>query len=336
MQTGVFKRLVISEPVRRLASARSAIGKWVKSQLSDLNRNRHAAEGPAFMRGLNQERLLELHRQRVSSPSLGKSFLSVCCGISGEFKAFLASGCDERKSVLVTCCAHDTAILRQRYPLATSIEGDVRDPALWAAVQEAASGVDIAMVAVLCQPSSNASTVHDPKDIRIATGMMAVDLAVSCHPTLMVIENVSSMKQRQPAAYKALVDTVVGEFPRLCIRSLDAKLCLVPSTRNRCFFIGHRKLDLTPMLDACKRQSKLYKSKKYVPLSVLQGLAPYKGLIKTDFKAYMGPHRRGTALSKGGRPQRLYDATVGHICITTRMGTRGGNSPRQARWLCAA
>ena len=333
MRRGDYTRMIIRSSLPKACRVDGGDSDTYASLIADLTMNRHAPRDPDFMADLDAASLLRRHDQSTGRSLYRPSLLSVCCGISGDGLAWEASGCDPKRMVFVTCCPEDTAILERRYPLATIIQADVRDPRLSAVLADAAravGGIDISMVAVLCQPSSDAATVHDPNDARLAIGMLAVDLGIDIAPKMLLVENVSSMRRRQPAAYNALKLRISKSFPAFFARVLDARLCLSPSRRNRLFMIGHPDLDLSPMVAACKQQAILERSGEYKSVSVLDGLRPYRpdaGKIKGIFI----PHLKRCKHDSQGRPRRIASSDRTSTCITTRWGKRGGLSQEALR-----
>ena len=184
MRSGKYKSLVISTTLDKTELDFGCDGELYLKLIADLTSNRHSKLGPSFMTRMGSSAPLQqaaldksalLRSEQLGLPTRLLSVISVCCGVSGDGLALEASGCDPKRSLYITSCPEDTAVLQLRFPYATIIQGDIRDPRMLPLVMTVAlafGGFDIAMIAVLCQPSSDASTIHDPSDERLATGLM--------------------------------------------------------------------------------------------------------------------------------------------------------------------
>ena len=125
------------------------------------------------------------------------------------------------------------------------------------------------MVALLCQPSSEASTVHKLDDERNATGLAACSLALSCQPSVFCGENVASFKKRQRPTFDALMRTLAVQYgsvkqpapEQVSAVYLNAFHCMVPQPRNRVWIVAVEKgIDRGPLLTAVRKQKALCQS----------------------------------------------------------------------------
>ena len=227
----------------------------------------------------------------------------------------------QRNAVFVTICPEDVEILVAKFPRATIIHGDVRDPELRAEVLKRCKGVDIAMVALLCGPSSDAATEHDKNDERNATGLAATSLARACEPGLMCVENVSSFKRRQRPTYDALEKEMKLDFDQVVVMYLNAMDTMVPQQRNRAWFVGcSNNIDLMPWILACRQQRALRFDGVTTSPTLRAAFAPYR----SDMHKWDGlfvPWIKGCPHDRG-RPRRIITTDGPSGTVTTKYVTK--------------
>ena len=307
MGSGKYRQLVISAQLQAvLEEPRCKELLELVEQCCDPRHRGLRATVPAFMQGRDAKELIKRHRHRRGltaelAPEDRPTLLSVMCGIGGGVAAWIAAGILECNVTLVTCCPEDVEVLRKLYPTATVIQGDVRDPVLRQIVVDKCAGVTVALVALLCQPSSEASTVHKLDDERNATGLAACSLALACGPSVFCGENVASFKKRQRPTFDTLVKTLAAQFGRgqVSVVYLNAFHCMVPQPRNRVWIIAVAEgIDINPLLTSVRKQKKLCLSGVATCPTLREELSHHRpGMRRMD--GLFIPSLRGCPLDRG-------------------------------------
>ena len=224
-------------------------------------------------------------------------------------------------------CPEALAFLRQRFPDATIVPGDVRDPRVQHDVLSACAakgGATIATAGIPCQPGSSAATVHHADDPRIVVGQKAVELLCRSQPRLLVIEDVPGFKTNQRKAYDDVMTAVKKAFKCVETRTLGTFHCLLPTGRNRLFIVGATSQRVMAAFTRTVHQQKLaVKAGKRTEPTPLELLKPYG--IPRGVKGVFYNHMRYAKIFKGAGPpstraQRIHSLKQRLPTVTSNLG----------------
>ena len=300
----------------------------------------HRNDIPPFAKEMDLDFLIADFEKRFRRGRRDLRTVTVMCGVSGEFVGLRATGCaKEENMVMVEVCKENAATLRRVFPKATILCGDIRDKAVQDALIELRGTVDIGFVSMLCQPASDAATVHDPEDLRLGIGVLAVMLMTAVRPNIMMVENVASFERRCPNTHRDVREYLESQYAFVRSFLVDAKYCGAAQGRNRLFIIGCSG----PTTETCEFLSRLkaqvkkqrvrspegeYKGDAACDATIADRLAPYldgkEG--RPNIKNYDGiflPWIRGCP-HKAGKPKRIYSlqkrifTTTGHYGLADR------------------
>ena len=324
MASGQFDELAIDARIEELLRDQRW-GEQVEELKRQLTCNR--ATPPAFMCDFDLDELRVAESQRMREPTREVSFLSVCCGVSGEALAMLASGVPQHRMTFVEVCPQNTDFLRRQFPCAEIIECDIMNAEAQAYLVSRFKGsVDIGMSAQLCDPTSAASAVHDAGDPRLEVGRDTVRVMLEIDPCLFITENVASFDETQEEAYRDCYDCVAAHYGECHRVDLNAKHCLLPQQRNRMFLMGARGIDLAPMHAAVAWQKRLRAQGVQTHQTLRECWAP---LFMREIRGKKGafyPHMRRSPRDKHRRPKRGYSLDRPGPTVTGHCGGRGSNT----------
>ena len=269
-------------------------------------------------------RLLEGYRSRACTKPNDKVFVSLMCGVSGDALAFRGLGGKEENMHLFEACPEHCATLRQVFPKAHVYQGSVLRPKVRRKLRKLAKkGVHITVVALLCQASSKAATVHDPADPRLSIGQKALELGLGMKPEVLVAENVWSFESEQKDAYRLAKDTIAKAFAggHVMEVKVNAKHAMDPTQRNRLFMIGSRVGHLDDLAKAETEQRKLRAAGVPTCPTPKQRLKEYMDLRGKEW--IFIPNLKGAERGPDGRAKRT--ASINHevSTITGNYGWKG-------------
>ena len=124
-------------------------------------------------------------------------------------------------------CDEHCAVLRRVFPRATVLCGDIRDERVQKQLLMRRGRYDLGFVSMLCQPASDAATVHDLKDPRLGIGVLAVMLMTAVRPNVMVVENVASFPRRCPETASEVEACMRGQYAHVRRFTINALHCSV-------------------------------------------------------------------------------------------------------------
>ena len=319
-----YDRVVVPRELVELGDTYESVGTILDAFVSC----RDPDHEPEFAKGAD-EAALRRRRERTHPPLCRDlRMVSICCGVSGEFRAAQALGVNPAGMVFTTVCPEDCAVLYGLFPGSIIIEGDIRDPRVEAALQAnvAEHGpFDVGMLAQLCQPSSDASTVHDPSDPLLQIGIRGAEVLQRLGSTIDIIENVSSFERRQKATYKK-VRQILGEgrpeghkFVSELIS--DTRDLVQPMKRRRVYIFGTDSVDLSTLEERLKKQKAMSDN----AVTLRDALCPFVDL--RGKKGMFIPWLRGCPRGNDGKPQRVISLDTQLNALTGHYGPRGGLTP---------
>ena len=229
-----FQELHISEELVKLS------GKPHQEELSRMLEElvEHRNGIPPFTEDFDNAFLVLDHNKRHRHAGRNISGISIMCGVSGEFLALRAIGCcKEEDMFFLDVCDEHCAVLRRVFPRATVLCGDIRDERVQKQLLMRRGKYDIGFVSMLCQPASDAATVHDLKDLRLGIGVLAVMLMTAVKPNVMVVENVASFPRRCPETASEVEVCMRGQYAHVRRFTINALHCSVAQQRNRLFYV---------------------------------------------------------------------------------------------------